>query len=203
MKKRKEVAIIKATKEVVFLITIMISAIENDYQREFMSQIYIKFYSIMLAKAKSIVPSAEDAEELVQDVFADLIKRVESVMAVDSKKLPAYLLSAVKYHAYNFNRHQKVRNTHSAEDYAEEDMELIADKNALPEDIVLQKEAVAELKNALEKIPAKYKDILEFKYVLGLSDSEIGERFGLSESGVRSLIFRARRKAYSVMKEGF
>ncbi|MBR3611659.1 MAG: sigma-70 family RNA polymerase sigma factor [Oscillospiraceae bacterium] len=203
MKKRKEVAIIKTAKEVVFLITMMISAIENDFQREFMTRIYTDFYSVMFAKAKSLVPLAEDAEELVQDVFADLIKRVDCVMAVDSKKLPAYLISAVKYHAYNFNRHQKVKKSHSAEDYSEEDMELIADKNALPEDIVLRKEAVAELKSALEKIPEKYKDILEFKYVLGLSDSEIGERFGLSESGVRSLIFRARRKAYSVMKEGF
>ena len=47
----------------------------------------------------------------------------------------------------------------------------------------------------------KYKSILEFKYILGLSDAEIGEKFGLSESGVRSCLLRARRKAYSVIKE--
>ncbi|MBR2639849.1 MAG: sigma-70 family RNA polymerase sigma factor, partial [Oscillospiraceae bacterium] len=62
-------------------------------------------------------------------------------------------------------------------------------------------EAVAELRAALEKIPEKYKNILEFKYILGLSDFEIGERFGISESAVRSCLARARRKAYSVMKE--
>lgn len=194
---------IEPEKEVIFMITMMISAIENDFQREFITEIYKKYYSAMLKKALASVSSKEDAEELVQDVFANLIQRVDDVMAVDSKKLPAYLLSAVKYSAYNFNRNKKIKSSVFSADYDEDEVELLRDENALPEDVVIQKESAAEVRAALEKIPEKYRDILEFKYILGLSDSEIGEKFRLSESGVRSLIFRARRKAYSVMKEGF
>lgn len=180
------------------MITMMISAIENDFQREFITEIYVKFYSPMLSKARSLSDNPEDAEEIVQDVFADLIKRVDSVMAVERKKLPAYLLSAVKFSAYSHNKRQSRWNF---SEFDSEEVELLKDENAIPEELYLKSEAVAELKNTLEKIPEKYKNILEFKYVLGLSDSEIGERFGISESAVRSCLVRARRKAYSVMKE--
>ncbi|MBE6899393.1 MAG: sigma-70 family RNA polymerase sigma factor [Ruminococcaceae bacterium] len=180
------------------MITMMISAIENDFQREFITEIYKKYYSAMLKKAFSLLDNNEDAEELVQEVFADLIKRVDSVMAVERKKLPAYLFSAVKFSAYTRNKKQSRLNF---SDFESEDIELVKDENSIPEEIYLKNEAVAELRAALEKIPEKYKNLLEFKYILGLSDSKIGERFGISESAVRSGLLRARRKAYSVMKE--
>ena len=180
------------------MITMMISAIENDFQREFITQIYKKYYSAMLKKALSFLDNSEDAEELVQEVFEDLIKRVDFVMEVEKTKLPAYLLSAVKFGAYSRNKKQSSWNF---SDFESEDMELLKDENSIPEEIYLKTEAVAELKSALEKIPERYKNLLEFKYILGLSDSEIGAKFGISESAVRSGLTRARRKAYSVMKE--
>ncbi len=181
------------------MITMMISAIENDFQREFITEIYKKYYSAMLKKALLLLDNNEDAEELVQEVFADLIKRVDSVMAVEQKNLPAYLLSAVKFSAYSRNKKQSRWNF---SEFDSEEVELLKDENAIPEEIYLKSEAVAELKSALEKIPERYKNLLEFKYILGLSDLEIGEKFGISESAVRSGLLRARRKAYSVMKEG-
>ena len=119
-------------------------------------------------------------------------------MEVEKTKLPAYLLSAVKFGAYSRNKKQSRWNF---SDFESEDMELLKDDNSIPEEIYLKSEAVAELKSALEKIPERYKNLLEFKYILGLSDSEIGAKFGISDSAVRSGLTRARRKAYSVMKE--
>lgn len=193
---------IEHIKEVVFMITMMISAIENDFQREFMEKLYEKYYRTMLKKAESLVSNPDDAEELIQDIFSDLITRIDVVMAVEQKKLPAYLFSAVKFSVFNRYKTQKRTGEHTAFDSENEEIELLRDENALPEELFIQKEAVAELRAALEKIPEKYKNVLEFKYILGLSDSEIGAKFGISENAVRSCLMRARRKAYSVMKEG-
>lgn len=189
---------LSSEKEVVFMITIMISAIENDVQRDFVTRIYEKFYTPMLNRANAMVSNPDDAEELVQDVFSDIIHRVDQVMNVERKKLPAYLLSAVKYRAFSYYKKQKKA---VFDDIESEDIELLADENSLPEELFIKNEAVAELRSALEKIPEKYKNMLEFKYILGLSDSEIGARFGISETAVRSCIARARRKAYSTIKE--
>ena len=186
------------------MITMIISAMDNDFHREFMTGVYEKYYGTMLAKAKTLLSSEEEAEELVQDVFIKLIERVEIVMAVERKKLPAYLISAVKYTAYNSYRKKKTAGKYiTFVDADKEDMELLRDENALPEEIFIEKETLSELEAALEKIPEKYKNILEYKYILGLSDAEIGRKFGVSEKSVRSCLSRARRKAYSVMKEEF
>ncbi|MBQ7873703.1 MAG: RNA polymerase sigma factor [Oscillospiraceae bacterium] len=184
------------------MITMMISAIENDFQREFMENLYKKYYPAMLKKAEALVSNPDDAEELIQDIFSNLIARVETVMAVEPKKLPAYLMSSVKYGAIGKYRTRSRENNHIASDVSDDELELLRDENSLPEDLFIQKEAVAELRAALEKIPEKYKNVLEFKYILGLSDSEIGAKFGISENAVRTCLMRARRKAYSVMKEG-
>ncbi|MBQ4547064.1 MAG: sigma-70 family RNA polymerase sigma factor [Oscillospiraceae bacterium] len=181
------------------MITMMISAIENDFQREFITEIYKKYYSAMLKKAFSLLDNTEDAEELVQEVFADLIARVDSVMTVEQKKLPAYLMSAVKYCAYDENRKQS--RWHFV-DIESEEIGHIPDDGPIPEELYLKTEAIVELKSALEKIPEKYKNLLEFKYILGLSDSELSAKFKISEGAVRTSLMRARRKACSVMREG-
>mgnify|MGYP002518527895 CR=1 FL=1 len=123
------------------MITMMISAIENDFQREFITDIYIKFYSAMLAKARSLSDNPENAEEIVQDVFADLIKRVDSVMAVEKKKLPAYLLSAVKFSAYSHNKRQSRWNF---SEFDSEEVELLKDENAIPEELCVPADEVED-----------------------------------------------------------
>lgn len=186
------------------MISAMISAIENDFERDFMADIYQRYYGAMLAKAKSLLSSEEEAEELVQEVFIKLIERTETVAAVEKKKLPAYLISAVKYSAFNYYRKKKTESKYiTIVDNESENVELLSRENAIPEELFIRREAVAELAEALEKIPEKYKNILEYKYILGLSDAEIGRKFGVSEKSVRSCLSRARRKAYSVMKEEF
>lgn len=179
------------------MITIMLSAMENDLQREFVEEIYQKYYFLMLKKAVSLSGNLEDAEETVQEVFVGIIKRIDYVMEVERKKLPAYLVSAVKYGSYTRNKKQSRWNF---TDFESEEIELLKDDYPLPEELYLKTETVNELKTALEKIPQKYRNILEFKYILGLSDREIGEKFKISETAVRSCLARARRKAYSAMK---
>lgn len=193
----------KLEKDVVSVIAMMISAIENDYQREYMAEIYERYYPSMLKKAKLYVQGEEEAEELVQEVFMKLIERVDSVMTVERKKLASYLFSAVKFTAFNQYRKQKTRSKYMTfVDSDQEDLELLRDENALPEELFIRKETVEELGAALEKIPEKYKNVLEYKYILGLSDGEIAEKLGGSEQSVRSCLTRARRKAYSVLKGG-
>ena len=181
------------------MITMMISAIENDFQREFITEIYKKYYSAMLKKAFSLLDNTEDAEELVQEVFADLIARVDSVMTVEQKKLPAYLMSAVKYCAYDENRKQS--RWHFV-DIESEEIGHIPDDGPIPEELYLKTEAIAELKSALEKIPEKYKNLLEFKYILGLSDSEKSVIISVIKEENAQAILRALEEKFNTIKNG-
>lgn len=180
------------------MIFLMISAVEDDFEREFISGIYKKYYSAMLAKAKTLLPNDEDAKELVHDVFADLIRRVDSVMAVEKTKLPAYLFSAVRFSALNFRKKEQRMKFFSDEEDA---MEHLEDPAPLPEEVFIRSETAERLKKALERIPEKYRSLLEFRYILGLSDSEIARKLKIPEGTVRSALSRARKKAFFAINE--
>jgi RNA polymerase sigma-70 factor (ECF subfamily) len=51
----------------------------------------------------------------------------------------------------------------------------------------------------LDALPRRYGDVLEWKYVLGLTVDEIAERLGLGPKAVESLLTRARQ----AFREGF
>ena len=52
----------------------------------------------------------------------------------------------------------------------------------------------------LDRLPARYGDVLEWKYIEGLAVSEIAERLGLAHSAAQSLLYRARM-AFQAMYE--
>ena len=184
------------------MIPVAISVIENDYEREFMRNLYDKFYKIAEMRAYAILHSHEDAEEAVQDAFVKLIDKLPKIIELDSEKLAAYVVITVKNTAID---HFRKRNFEVGRKFSfDEDniVESLVDTKPLPEDIYLKQEEMEELSVALKLLPEKYKMILEAKYVLGQSDREIGEMLGVSEKSVRMYLTRARRQAYELLKGG-
>ncbi|MBQ3500847.1 MAG: sigma-70 family RNA polymerase sigma factor [Oscillospiraceae bacterium] len=184
------------------MIAMAIAAMEDDYARDFMTGIYIKYYDIMLSKAKAMLENEEDAEEVIQDIFLDLIERVGTVMSVDPKKLPSYLMAAVRNSSMSKIRKRMVRREHTLLIDEDDSLEWIKDESALPEDVYIKNEEIDEIAKALSLLPENDRTVLEDKYILEMSDEEIGKALGITPAGVRTRLFRARRKAYAIMKEG-
>ena len=76
----------------------------------------------------------------------------------------------------------------------------LSDKMALPEDLYIHKEELAELAETINRLSEKDRILLESKYILMLSDKEIAEELNIAPSSVRSCLTRARRKAYAILK---
>lgn len=180
---------------------VTLAAITSEIERAFMTDIYIKYSDIMKKKATNLLSSETEAEELVQDVFAKLIERADVVMSVDQKKLPAYLMAAVKNSVMNRYRRRNIEKKYFTETDEEEAIEWVKDEAPLPEDVYLEKETAKEISEALKKIPEKDRVILEDKYILEMSDEEIAKEFGVSSGSIRSYLSRARKKACSILKK--
>lgn len=183
------------------MISVIISAIENDVEREFITGIYNSYYKQMKKQAYKIVRNDEDAEELVQDAFVNLIDRIDVVMSVSPQKLPSYVMATIRNIAINRwkNNKKDLENTFSFDD---EDIQFwIKDDNALPEDLYIRKEALIQLNQKLSLLPERDYLLLEAKYVLKLKDEDISKQFNIATQSVRIYVMRARRKAYSLLKE--
>ena len=93
------------------MIPVAISAIENDYEREFMRNLYDKFYRIAEARAYAILHSHEDAEEAVQDSFIKLIDKLPKIIKLGNEKLAAYVIITVKNTAIDSFRKGTMKST--------------------------------------------------------------------------------------------
>ena len=58
------------------------------------------------------------------------------------------------------------------------------------------------LQGAILGLPERYRLILEGKYILEMNDDEIAEQFSIKPTSVREYLTRARRKVYTILKEG-
>jgi RNA polymerase sigma-70 factor (ECF subfamily) len=81
-------------------------------------------------------------------------------------------------------------------------VECLSNVDAGDPEVALQRRELAGLVQlTLDHLPGRYGDVLEWKYIQGLSVTEIAERLGLGYKAVESLLTRARtafREAFSL-----
>ena len=95
-------------KTEVNMIPVTISTIQSDYERDFMIDLYNKFYKISESKAYAILHCHEDSEEVVQDAFVKLIDNLPKIIKFDPEKLAAYVIITVKNTAIDHFRKRNV-----------------------------------------------------------------------------------------------
>lgn len=179
----------------------IIAAIENDIEREFITQIYLTYYNKMKSKAFFIVHDETEAEEIVQEAFVKLIEHVQELMKMESVKVPVYAMVTVKNisinHYYKATK-EKEHNILMTDDDLDQ---WLSDEKALPDDLYIHTEELKKLAETLPLLTEKDRMVLESKYILELPDSEIAKELNIQANSVRSYLMRARRKAYALMKE--
>ncbi|HKR66009.1 MAG TPA: sigma-70 family RNA polymerase sigma factor [Thermoanaerobaculia bacterium] len=73
------------------------------------------------------------------------------------------------------------------------------DSLAEPESALRRKETARLVQVVLDRLPSRYGDALEWKYIEGLSVAEIAERLGLTTKAAESMLTRAR----DAFRDGF
>ena len=71
-----------------------------------------------------------------------------------------------------------------------------------PDAVCEGQQKVRLIHETLDRLPAKYGDVLEWKYVEGLPVSEIADRLGLDHSAAQSLLYRARMAFQAIYPDG-
>ena len=62
-----------------------------------------------------------------------------------------------------------------------------------PDDIYRRDQATRAIHKILDSLPALYGNVIEWKYIEGLSLKQIAERLNMSHSATQSILFRARQ----------
>jgi RNA polymerase sigma-70 factor (ECF subfamily) len=134
--------------------------------------------------AWALCGSREDAEDLVQETYAQLLKRPRMLRGDDDL---GYLLRALRNTFLNQKRSESRR---LRSDPLPEQLDLVADPQAREPHAAVE---AGELYAAIAALPEDFRDVLVAVDIVGLSYKEAARALKTKEGTVMSRLYRARQ----------
>ena len=143
------------------------------------SELYLTYYSKLVRFAKEFVILEEDAENITQDVFTDLWAKRDSMDRIEN--MNAYLFRLIKNRCLDHLKHKMFEQKY---------IEFVQTSF----DISEGNETEILVRNAINSLPRKCRDIFLLSRVEGLKYREISERLGISVNTVECQMGIALKK---------
>lgn len=152
-----------------------------------------------------MVNNKDDAEDLTIEAFGRAFKRLEQYS-------PAYAFSTWLFriatnNAIDFIRKRKQMQSISLDakqDNGSNDLtdgaQLIKSGTPDPEEHLLKKQKIETLREVVNSLKPKYKELVELFYYQEMSYEEIAQQLNLPIGTIKAQLFRAREVLYQVMK---
>jgi RNA polymerase sigma-70 factor, ECF subfamily len=150
--------------------------------------------------AHGITRNPADAEEVVQDVFLSLFRKINAFE--ERAALGTWIYRVTSNAALNKRRGKRWEMEVSleaqlprymADGHREGDRAfLLADWSRTPEEELLSREGSNALSRALDGLPGRYRAVLILRDIEGLSNEDTAEALGESVASVKSRLHRAR-----------
>lgn len=148
----------------------------------------------VLALARSVIGSQEDAEEVTQEVFLTVWKQAGSWQpgrARFSTWLHRVTLNQ------SLNHRQRVVSRDEPLDHAPEP----EDPSPAPDEAMAYSQRRARITGAMAALPENQRTAIMLSVASGLSNGEVAAVMGLSVKAVEALLVRARRRLREVAKQ--
>lgn len=131
------------------------------------------------------------AEELAQEVFLRVYRARASYEP--AAKFTTWLFRIATHLAINWSRDRKIDKMQDSLDQPQPAGQAVQlpDKAMTKEQEMLHRVRMAEVRAAIEELPAKQRAAVLMHKYQGLGYSQIAKAFNCSESAVKSLLFRA------------
>lgn len=164
-----------------YLLILILSDIDNNI----IYAIYTKNKRRLLWVASSYL--GDRAEDAVHDVFVKLAERYENKIEELCDKPDYFFVTIVKNHAIDVLRREKRIEVVDIDD----DDSVFVDQMKSPEQQSLAKDDIGRLMDYLDQLKSSYREVLEYRYLLGYSNQEIAKVLKVSPSVVSTRIQRA------------
>jgi len=163
------------------------TSLENAKHIALLERLFHQYQPMLVSFAWQYVKSAEDAREVVQEVFLSVWNNREHLR--EDGNLKAYLFTATRNKCLNWLEKKRLRIVSMDEDPGP-DRPKAQFPEAAPDSSEMME--LAELRavifDEVHKLPAKCREIFLLSRVDGLSHKEIGERLDISPKTVENQI---------------
>ena len=164
-----------------------LSMIETPDDKAKFERIYNRYRNLMYHVAYKVLGNHYDAEDAVHQAFVAIIRHLEKIGDIDCPETRSFIVLITERKAIDL-----IRTSHS-EKVIPLNEDLIGIEISAPGD--------HGLADALAKLPAHYREVLLLRFDNGYSTKELAQMLGMTESGVRKLIGRAKNALGRMLEE--
>ncbi len=129
------------------------------------------------------VPDEQNAEDLLQEVFLKIHARIDTLR--NEEKLQSWIYQIARNAITDYYREQRAT-------LELPESLLLPEEPLVGDDVV--KELIPSVKAMVDSLPDEYRQALILTEYEGLTQRQLAERLGLSYSGAKSRVQRAREK---------
>ncbi|MEX0680486.1 MAG: sigma-70 family RNA polymerase sigma factor [Balneolales bacterium] len=167
---------------------------------EALARLYDLYSGILFGLIRTIVKNSETAEDLLQEIFLLIWKRAASF---DPSKGSVYtwLITLTRNKSIDKIRSKSYRmqQQHLSDEQAMPFSILVSNEKSPHESMWLD-EKTEIIKNALNKIPAKQRKVIEIAFYEGLSQSKISEMYHIPLGTVKTRMRQGLEKLQVLLK---
>ena len=162
---------------------------DKESFEELISRYSEKAYSL----ASRMCRNQEDAEEVLQDVFTTVYRKLDKFQGKSSFSSWLYRVTVnASLMKLRKNRQDKSIPMEDALPDDEHTLILQTSEADLSDEITLRKEVSSVLEEAIHKLPDDYRPVFILRDIDGLTSKEVGKILGLSIPAVKSRLHRSR-----------
>ncbi|MBN1438235.1 MAG: RNA polymerase sigma factor [Anaerolineales bacterium] len=144
-----------------------------------LAETYTREKPKLLARLRAAGRTWEEAEDLVHDVYAEIMEKLPLVSEI--RNLPAWINSLTTRRMIDAWRRDRARERAGETDVAEDTLcEIIAGVGLDPQDEFIRESLVEALNDALHALPSAQRRVVEAQVFGGLTFREIAEATGES-----------------------
>ena len=178
----------------------VVRAIKGD-QSAF-TDIVNKYQRPLYFHVSRMIREKEHTEDLVQEIFMKSFKNIHSYNT--DYAFSTWLYRIATNHTIDYLRKKKLQTFSIDEPLKTRDGDLqmeIPDENFNTDKPILKKQRSDIIRQAIDDLPEKYRQVIEMRHMDEKSYDEIAEELDLPLGTVKAHIFRAREMLYKALKD--
>lgn len=175
-----------------------IIALAKEGNSEATTQLYERYSESLLLFLSNMLPTKEDAEDIVQESFKRAFKNISRYNS--RYAFSTWLFAIGQNCALDQLRKRRIPSLREISPY-QFDYEKSEEGSALsPEELMINRQAIETLVRALHQLPKLYREIAELRFIQGYPLEEISKELGIPLNTVKTRVSRAKRVIEEIWK---
>ena len=157
-----------------------------------------RYTSKVFGLARNILGNDRDAEDVVQDVFFKVHRRLETFR--EDARFSTWLYRVTFNAAFDRVKKRRADRAILAEDFQKLPVEAPEDG---PAEQATRRDLRSEVRRAMAGLPEKFRTVLVLRELEGMAYEDISQTLGISKGTVESRLFRARARLKEALERAF